>query len=819
MGVIVRIEEVPDVVFSEKMVGDGVAIEPLSNGIYSPIDGVVKFVAQQKHSFTITHNLGFDIVVHIGLETVSLKGDGFNVFIKVDEHVKAGQLIGEFDLDYISLKAKSLITPIIFPDLNLLKFKLSLLNKELSELGQPLLHLHIISDGVDKSLVSSDNLIKSNGVVINNRNGIHVRPASKLADFARKHNEVIFIEKNNIKVNLQSISSILKLAIAYKDILFIYAKNNNIIKDLENLINSFEEEQYVVSDQVINKLDNNKIFYGVVCSKGIVKGTLVKKDNIKFNFKQNCYDTLIEVESFQNAIRETTNILNDLISRQDSTNNYIDILDAQISILNDPIIISDTIELIKKDHSAAFAYQQIIYKNCEDFANTHNKIILERQADLKEVCYLVLKELDAVTLENLKFSTPTILFSEEITTNDIINLDDNVLGLISVHGGMTSHASILARLKGIPLLINVNSNVFNIDYSDIVILDCNEGYINLSPSKIELEYVDQYLIDTVKKADKYSENYLAPAKTIDERELKIFVNISSYNEAKMLNSDCIDGIGLLRTEFLYNERKSFPTIDEQSEVYKGISKYNKDKIYNLRLLDLGGDKHYDYLSKQHEVNPALGVRGIRYTLIHNNLLYDQIYSIVKANIENLQIMIPMVTFIEDYDEVKFILNKVQEEFNSKQNIKLGIMVEVPATAMIIDRFAEKVDFLSIGTNDLTQYLLAIDRENNQLAHKFTHLHPSVIKVINDIVISAKKYNKPLSICGLMACDKYGVIILVGLGLINLSVPSNNVHEIKSFIRKLNFADCVDAVNVCLNLESANEVKNYLQSKFDNVLKG
>ncbi len=627
--------------------------------------------------------------------------------------------------------------------------------------------------------------------------------------------------------------SILGLAIEYGDKVQIMASSQDQVKAIVNTLNIIYEEikdplpQY--SDLEKPKILNNK-YYGICASEGIVSGKLIKLQKTSFEIKENADNIVIEKNRFETALNKVKKDIEDNLLKQNKLNGLSNsliqnnILLAHKQIVNDPQIIEAVVDLINKGKTAEFSLQNIINYHCKILAETKNQLIVERQADLKDIENRILFEMPNVILKQLASlsennqNLPIILVAEELLPSELLNLNKNIVGLISINGGITSHASILAKAKKIPFLVGVDKTILNIDENIEVILDANNGFLNILPNKDELEKVSNYLKKAQKENTANLEYKDKPAITIDNKIIKCFANIANLAESNDILSSGADGVGLFRTEFIFLDRNLAPTIDEQEEIYKNIILKLIDKTFVLRILDIGGDKKINYLKLPIEDNPALGLRGIRLCLEYKEFLVNQLTAILKVlqneNIaRNLKIMLPMVATIEEYLEVKEIIEQIKQRLNLLISPKLGIMVEVPSVALMSDIFAKQVDFFSIGTNDLTQYILAADRNNFKIANKIDHFHPSVIRAINQIVKSAKQNNKPVSICGLMASEKLAIPLLIGLGIEELSMNLNSIAENKRLIANLEFKKCKKAAEECLYLSNSFAVRQLLNKEF------
>ncbi|MCC2625995.1 MAG: ptsP [Burkholderiales bacterium] len=819
IGVMMDIAQVPDQVFAEKTVGDGIAIDPLSNKIYAPVNGIIKSVHPSKHAIIIAADAGFDILIHIGLETVSLGGDGFNIHVDNGDWVGHGDVIGEFDLDYIAQCAKTLITPVVLLDLNREIFSHSVIPQTDTRPGFPIMHIKKKSvsgsDTKDQSQIS--NLIKSEPILILNPHGIHARPAAAISGVARKYDSEILIEKDDKLVNAKSIISILSLAVNQNDTVYVYAANSEIMNRLSYVLGHiYDSSRDEHKPQVPLQHVEGSRYYGIAASFGAACGVLVKRDCLTFVIEENATSILSEKNKFYEALSTVKqDIQYNLANLTSNDQLYSGILEAHIQMLCDPDFIKDCLSIINSNKSAGFAVNKVMENNCNLLANSKNLLLVERQDDFRDLRNRLLLAMKVVEVEAPKHNEPTILLADELTPTDLVRLDKNIVGLISVNGGATSHAAIIARARGIPLLIGVHDAILGTRDNTQVVLNCKDGYVNLAPDMAEIEQVKSYLSGLEQKHQIDMQNANEGAQTLDGHKVDCYINISDTADSGKLLQNGGTGIGLFRTEFIFLNRDTPPTVDEQYKIYADITSNIGDAPFIIRTLDAGGDKQIDYLDTTHEQNPVLGVRGIRLSLEHKDLLIDQLTAIAMVNKPNVKIMLPMISSIEEYRTVLHMFNEIKEQHGITADIELGIMVEVPSVALISSIFAEEVAFFSIGTNDLSQYILAIDRENSKLATRIDYLHPAVIRSIDMVVKGAKEFNRPVSVCGLMASDKLAIPLLIGMGIDQLSMSANLVAENKAFIRNLNFSGCVEAARHCLSLSSVSQIRQYLLDKFIN----
>ncbi len=827
IGAIIDISHIPDVVFADKLVGDGVAIEPFENKIYAPMDGIIKSIHKAKHAITILHETGIEILIHIGLDTVGLNGDGFKLNISANDKVKRGDVMGELDIDLISMKAKSLISPILITDMH--NYALNKSIEKFTTINTPIFTITKIDTSNTKAKLPHPKtpLIKSTPIIIKNKNGIHARPAAIISREAGLYDTEVLLEKDDKKVNAKSVTSIFSLSINQNDVIYIHASSQNIINKLTAIINdSIEEIENIkpISNQLINnteKIENNK-YFGMIASNGLCIGKLVKFDEIDFQFETDISNSPQDRAQEHNKL---TNAIDIVITQLEQKINSFhtkdkvsrDILSAHLAILKDPELLNKIKDIINNNKTAECAVSETIRQECEVLHKTKNLLLMERATDLKDIKRQILLAMNTKIIQTKhSYDTPSILMAHELTPSDMLNLDDNIVGLISIKGGITSHVAILARAKQIPLLISVHPSVLNLNISSEVVLNGMDGYLDISPSIDEISAIKNTINEKMEVERINNQNAQKPAITKDNVMINCLANIMNVDDKNLLQESGADGVGLFRTEFLYMNHRGEPTLDTQCEIYTSIANTLNGKPFIIRTLDAGGEKPISYLKVSSEINPALGIRGIRLSLEYPEVFIKQLTAILQTNKPSIKIMLPMISTIEEYHETKELINSIIEKHSIKTKYELGVMVEVPSVALLSEIFASDVDFFSIGTNDLTQYTLAIDREHPKLSIKADHLHPAVLRNIQLVVKGASKHNKPVSVCGMMASDKTAIPVLIGLGIRSLSMSINLIPSNKALIRTLNHKECTDIANKCLDMSTAKMVRDYINSHYKNL---
>lgn len=529
----------------------------------------------------------------------------------------------------------------------------------------------------------------------------------------------------------------------------------------------------------------------------------------------------IELQRFINAKEQALHEINQLIVE---TKKILDedkaaIIQVQKEFLNDPEF---NAQITNKIRHYCYTSENAVKIVIEDFASqleeNGDKYFQERISDFIDLgsrLISILAGKERNTLANIK--EKIILVADDITPSEIIQLDkNNISGLVTRYGGKTSHTAILARSLKIPAIVGIEDKIENIGSDSTLLIDGTSGVIIINPDIASIKEYQQ------KKAVELTENLRLrefikkPAITIDGFRLEIGANISSSAEAEIALQDGAEGIGLFRTEFLFLENDDrLPTEEEQYQAYKQAALAMEDRPVIIRTLDIGGDKNIPGLTLRKETNPFLGYRAIRLSLDKQNVFMTQLRAILRASVYgNLKIMFPMISSLEEVRHAKSIFKEVQEQLKKEnipfnEKIEVGIMIEIPSAAMLAEYFAQEVDFFSIGTNDLIQYSLAVDRTNEKVAYLYNCFHPAVLKFIKMAVDAAHKQGIWVGMCGRMASNPLSIPLLIGMGIDELGVELGLINKIKEVTSKLTYSTCKKLVKDLLTLKTTEEIQNEL----------
>ena len=559
---------------------------------------------------------------------------------------------------------------------------------------------------------------------------------------------------------------------------------------------------------------------GISNGIGIGRAVILKKQNFEIE-KSNIEDIDEELKKLDLAleavIKETEETIE--VLEKESNKEQVEIMKAYLMILQDETLLEKAKIIIKEEMlNSAYATKKALDEIIANFRNLDNEYLSERSKDIEDIKIRIIRKLlnkQEEKIENLESNT--IIITEELTTSDIskINLK-YVTGIISEIGGANSHVSIIARNKQIPMVIRISKIVEKIKDEDIIIINGETGEIYINPSIEEMEkYKEQQLAEKKEKM-KLEEYVNKTAQTKDQYQVEVSCNIGKPEDLEQVLNAGADGIGLFRTEFLFMDSDQMPTEEEQFESYKKVAEAMKDKLSIIRTLDAGGDKNIPYLNLEKEENPFLGYRAIRLCLDNVGMFKMQLRAILRASAYgNLAIMFPMISKIEELKLAKEILEECKKELELKnipynREIKVGIMVEIPAVAIMADKFAKECDFFSIGTNDLIQYTLAAERGNSKIANIYTKNHPAVIKLIKYTIDAAHNNGIFCGMCGEAASNIHYIPLLIGLGLDEFSMNSSAILETKKIITNLTKKQCEILAEKILKASSDKEVEQILK---------
>jgi multiphosphoryl transfer protein len=823
-GVVWPLERIPDPVFAQKMVGDGASIDPIDAVLVAPCDGDVLSLHPAGHAVTLSTAEGAEILLHIGIDTVTLKGKGFHPMVSAGETVRAGAPLIEFDLDYLATHAKSLLTQIVITNGDGLRNWQRASGQVVA--GKDLLFsVNFVSS--DKGGATEAETITSDAIVIPNPTGLHARPAAVLANLAKGFRSSIKLQLGDQQVNARSITAIMGLDVRSGASVRLLASGPDARAAIDKIApvvaQGLGDEGYTPAPAPATttaapesappprrKSTDPNLLLGVACSPGLAVGQVfqVRRDMIEVTEE----GAGVETErgklsaAIETAKGQLAALRAQLHAKADPAKAAI--FAAHEELIEDPDLLEIVDSAIAKGKSAELGWKKAVTTHADRLAALRNPLLAQRANDLRDVGLRVLGILTGEETKTPDYAPNTILIAEDLTPSDTAALDrTRVMGFATTRGGATSHGAILARALGIPALAGVEPAALEVPNGTSVVLDGSKGTLRLNPPPEEITRIR----DAQERAEKQRKEDLAhahePAVTLDGKRIEVVANIGGLKDATQVSALGGEGVGLLRSEFLFMERSTPPSEDEQFEAYKAIAQaIGKEHPLVIRTLDVGGDKPLAYLPIPKEDNPFLGERGVRVALDRPEILRIQLRAILRASaFGRVSVMFPMISSLEEIRDAKAILAEESQRLGIAP-IPAGIMVEVPVTAVMAAQFANDADFFSIGTNDLTQYTLAMDRGHPKLAPYIDGLSPGVLQLINHTVRGGHAANRPVAVCGGIASDVHGVPILIGLGVDELSISLPAIPAIKGQIRKLRLDECRELAQKALAAESAAEVR-------------
>ncbi|MBT2644823.1 phosphoenolpyruvate--protein phosphotransferase [Bacillus sp. ISL-41] len=556
---------------------------------------------------------------------------------------------------------------------------------------------------------------------------------------------------------------------------------------------------------------------GIAASNGIAIAKAYKLVEPDFSFEKKTIDAPAdEIARFQSALQTAKAELEKIRDHAGTAlgADKAAIFDAHLLVLSDPELISPIEDKIKTENvNAEHALKETADMFISMFESMDNEYMKERAADIRDVTKRVLAHLLGIQIPNPSMiAEEVVIVAEDLTPSDTAQLNRQfVKGFTTNIGGRTSHSAIMARSMEIPAVVGTKAATEEINNGDIVVVDGLKGEVHFNPTPEVLEAYKKIQEDFEKQKAEWAKLVNEKSVSADGHHVELAANIGTPKDLKGVIENGGEGVGLYRTEFLYMDRDQLPTEEEQYTSYKAVLEGMEGKPVVVRTLDIGGDKELPYLNLPKEMNPFLGFRAIRLCLEEVDIFRTQLRALLRASVHgNLKVMFPMIATLNEFREAKAMLEEekaklIQEGIEVADHIELGIMVEIPSTAVLADQFAKEVDFFSIGTNDLIQYTMAADRMNQQVSYLYQPYNPSILRLVKMVIDAAHKEGKWAGMCGEMAGDETAIPILLGLGLDEFSMSASSILKARSLIRNLNRADMEKLASNVLNMSTTEEV--------------
>jgi phosphocarrier protein FPr len=681
--------------------------------------------------------------------------------------------------------------------------------------------------------------MKQIDLVIQNPTGLHARPAKVFVNLAKQYQSTVRVQHGVKMANAKSLISMLTLGAETGSQIRILVEGEDeevALAALEKAVRSglgegdrpeappaepapVRERSEVAAPSRPEPAAESRagnVVRGISAAPGIAIGPVyqLKRSEIVV-VEEDGSDPFKEEALLKGAIEKARGQLerlrNQLLSSKAASEAAI--FDVHLELIDDAELLEAVLEKIQNRESAPRAWQSVIESRAQVIAALKDPLLSARSADLHDIGYRVLRIMMGAEEQSYRLPDhPVIVVARDMSPSDTASLDrERVLGFCTAAGGPTSHTAIIARALSLPAVVSAGAGVLDLADETVVILNGVEGTLVVGPLEEAVRQAEETSQRWQQQRSEARQSAAEPALTRDGKRVEVVANIGGLKDARQAITMGAEGVGLLRTEFLFLDRMEAPSESEQFEVYRDIAQAMQGQPVIVRTLDVGGDKPLPYVVVPHEENPFLGERGIRLCLARPDLFRQQLRAILRAAaFGTLRIMFPMVADLAEWCEARALVDEIRADLNVPAP-ELGIMIEVPSAALMADAFAREVDFFSIGTNDLTQYTLAMDRMHPTLAGKSDGLHPAVLRLIAATVQAAHQEGKWVGVCGELGADPQAVPILVGLGVDELSVSVPSIPTVKAQIRTLEYAGAQSLAEQALRCATALEVRKMIGS--------
>jgi phosphoenolpyruvate-protein phosphotransferase len=790
-GWLTSVANVPDPVFCEGMMGAGLAIDPTEGMVVAPCAAQVLMVPETRHAVTLRTAEGAELLIHVGLETVALHGRGFEAHVRDGDKVSAGDLLISFDLDSVGLEAKSLVTPILVTNPGEFRLTLEKMDR-LVQQGQPIAWLEKVAPP-ERLEAGGGGEVRTAEAVIAFEHGLHARPAARIAECAKRYSGEIGIGFGEKIASARSPVAMMALNAKAGDRVVLSATGgdaNDALQALTDLLSAGESADRPAATAAHGRKRAANEIAGVTALPGVAVGTAV-------HWRREVSEAAEQgrgVDEERAALKDACAIVCARLEANAQMEGAAGaIARAHIGLLEDEELNAAADAEIEHGRSAARAWQIATAAAAQALRSADNPLLRERIADLDDIAAQITAVLAGDGLSpSVELPEETILLADELLPSELLSLPrDRLVGLATAAGGATSHMALIAASFGIPTVVAMGPELSRIREGSRLLLDASAGVVVIDPDE-----------DLVSRALTHATGaeFTGKSATNDGEPIKLLANLGGVADVEFALAAGAEGCGLLRTEFLFLDRADAPSEQEQRTTYQAIADALEGRPLTIRTLDIGGDKPVPYIRFPHEQNPALGARGIRTHLLHPEILDEQLRAIAAVQGSSVKVMVPMVSSLSELQSVRERLAAFRQE------IPLGVMVETPAAALIADRLAAEADFLSIGSNDLAQYALAMDRTNPLLAASIDALHPAVLRLIAMTAEAGRAAGKPVSLCGSLASEPIGALVLIGLGIRELSAVPAALPAVRQAIAQTSVSDCRALAEQALSLVSAAEVR-------------
>ncbi|MCM2973682.1 phosphoenolpyruvate--protein phosphotransferase [Larsenimonas suaedae] len=807
-GIVVPLDQVPDPVFSGETLGPGIALDPLGNTLHAPCSGVIVQCARTRHAVTLRDGHGLEWLLHLGIDTVALDGEGIDLLVREDQAVSEGDPLCTYDIDALACRARALITPLVLTNAERATVHVLPPPHQQIKAGQPLLTVRLGQHAGTAATALDDTLRARRRLHIRLPQGIHARPAARLRALAQQHEVTLTLTSDQGQsADAKSLTGLLGLSLGnnqYVDVTAEGATPEAALDAVEALLASTHEAHAPNAGRAQDtSLKTNSdvktgtggqevpehALVGQIASEGIVLAPLARIEQALPEVETQGASPKTETTALREAL---TALEHDITlerdqARQSQRQADAEVFEAHLALVNDPALFEEAVKAIEDGASAAHGWRRAIDQELETLARSENALLRERNDDLRDVQRRLMARFSHDNEGGATFPEGAIVVADTMTPSYLVERASRMGGLALAKGGTTSHLAILARARGLPCLVGLGASVLDVT-AESALLDAQHGYLLASPTQDQQADALDRQSALNERRMKAEANAHQRAITLGGTEIGIYANIGTAEEAYAAAESGADGIGLFRSEFLFLDRDRAPSAADQQDAYARALAALPGKPVIIRLLDIGADKQVPYVQAPSAPNPALGIRGVRLWQHQPELLETQLDALLRAGQDagpdsNLHIMVPMVTEARELAWVRQRMEARASALGIETLPKLGAMIEVPSAALNAGTLAAHADFLSIGTNDLTQYTLAMDREADALASFADALHPAVLRLIKETIDQAGA-TCPVGVCGGAAAETLAACVYAAMGVAELSVEPTRIATLKQALRRL-----------------------------------
>ena len=816
------LDDNPDPVFSGRLLGDGVSIDPTDGEVRAPCDATVASVAESRHAVNLRTANGAELLIHVGVDTMALQGEGFDVAVREGDVVSAGQPLLHFDIEHVLRHAPSLRTPVILMKHDNFGFARVAADGPIRA-GDPLFRIVAAARPADAAASADWDAAGFDAVertvVVGLEHGVHARPAALLASAMENVAAVLeLVNADGRRANAGSPVSLMTLGVRHRDTVTLVARGPDadasiaaIAPLLEPLGDAPRESRTPAAGGTGPAADApppGTRLPGKVASAGLASGTAVRLQMASSlpppPRDRGAGSVAEEAERLDTAIGTVSTYYDTLGACDDPLRR--DLASTHRAMVNDAELLRAARQKIQAGRTADAAWHAAVEERVDLLGRLDDRRMRERVDDLADIGTRVLRVLSGEE-PNTTVTLPddAIVIADNLLPSQLLQLGaDRLGGVCLAAGGTTSHVAILATATGLPMLVAMGDGILTVPDGCALLMDARLGEVHVAPTRGETAEFQRRIAADEREQQAALASAGDACITADGVRIDVLANLASVDDAETAAAHGADGCGLLRTEFLFMDSAAPPSVAEQRQAYRAIAGHLHGKPVTVRTLDAGSDKPLSYVHQDAEDNPALGLRGIRLSLAERGLLEAQFDALL--DVQPVKIMLPMVSAVGEVLEARAVLESVAVARGIDGDVELGVMIETPAAALSVDVLAEHADFFSIGTNDLTQYTLGMDRGLPALAQQMDSLHPAVLRLVDAAARAARAAGKPISVCGNAAGDPVAAPVLIGLGIRQLSLAPVGIPLQKAVLRRLSFSVCEQLARRALDCASAGEVR-------------